>query len=99
VGEKEEFLIQMRTDVTTLQLALAYASYIVNGFLRRFIENYQNDCGTGSNAKHALWLHPCLVRTKILFCYLKEEQAFEILISILTYFLRAPVPVAVRSKA
>jgi hypothetical protein len=33
-------LIQMRTDVATLQLPLAYAREIVNGFLRRFIENY-----------------------------------------------------------
>jgi hypothetical protein len=33
-------LIQMRTDVTTLQLPLAYAREIVNGFLWRFIENY-----------------------------------------------------------
>ena len=41
-------LIQMRTDVATLQLPLAYAREIVNGFLRRFIENYLNDCGTGS---------------------------------------------------
>jgi hypothetical protein len=52
--EKEEFLIQMRTDVPALQLLLTYANYPW-----RSIENYKNYLGNDGYAKRALCLYPC----------------------------------------